>query len=379
EHSSAASRTIFASSVFIEYGYGLHLGSRVGCNGPGVRATLVRFFGLPPCPGKRKGPNESGDRDWGSGRTVRLAEATARNTGERNSRDAIRGASEAMEHCLLELASMIHEGCGEQRKDLHETTPKGRFVRRVGADRRSTGAASSTSTRGALASGMPDACGARNAHPDFRMAVMNSRRRFLAGGLAVCLSHELRESAAANRDANARAADSADSHAAARSADPHAAARSAMLAEIERDFAATAASTGMTSLDPAVREALERVPRHRFVPAEQARLAYQNRPLPIGHEQTISQPFIVALMTQLIEPRPEHRVLEIGTGSGYQAAVLAEIVARVHTIEIVRALGERAAALLQTLGYDNVDVRIGDGYHGWPEAAPFDAIVLTAA
>lgn len=208
---------------------------------------------------------------------------------------------------------------------------------------------------------------------------MNSRRRFLAGGLAVCLSHKLRESAAANRDANARAADSADSHAAARSADPHAAARSAMLAEIERDFAATAASTGMTSLDPAVREALERVPRHRFVPAEQARLAYQNRPLPIGHEQTISQPFIVALMTQLIEPRPEHRVLEIGTGSGYQAAVLAEIVARVHTIEIVRALGERAAALLQTLGYDNVDVRIGDGYHGWPEAAPFDAIVLTAA
>jgi protein-L-isoaspartate(D-aspartate) O-methyltransferase len=110
-----------------------------------------------------------------------------------------------------------------------------------------------------------------------------------------------------------------------------------------------------------------------------AALAYSNRPLAIGHGQTISQPFIVALMTQLIDPKPTDRVLEIGTGSGYQAAVLANLVARVYTIEIVRPLGERAAELLRELGHANVEVRIGDGYLGWPEAAPFDAIVVTAA
>jgi protein-L-isoaspartate(D-aspartate) O-methyltransferase len=110
-----------------------------------------------------------------------------------------------------------------------------------------------------------------------------------------------------------------------------------------------------------------------------AAFAYSNRPLAIGHGQTISQPFIVALMTQLIDPKPTDRVLEIGTGSGYQAAVLAKLVARVYTIEIVRPLGERAAELLRELGYANVNVRIGDGYLGWPEAAPFDVIVVTAA
>lgn len=162
-------------------------------------------------------------------------------------------------------------------------------------------------------------------------------------------------------------------------ADPYEDARSAMLREIDDDFRLTASATGLQRLDPAVREAIARVPRHRFVPAAWAPAAYANRPLPIGHGQTISQPFIVALMTQLIEPRPAHRVLEIGTGSGYQAAVLAQLVARVHTIEILRPLGERAEALLRELDYANVEVRIGDGYAGWPQAAPFDGIVLTAA
>ena len=107
--------------------------------------------------------------------------------------------------------------------------------------------------------------------------------------------------------------------------------------------------------------------------------AYRDRPLPIGLGQTISQPFIVALMTELLDPAPNARVLEVGTGSGYQAAVLAECVAKVYTIEIVRPLGEQARALLAELGYRNVEVRIGDGYKGWPEAAPFDAIIVTAA
>jgi protein-L-isoaspartate(D-aspartate) O-methyltransferase len=124
--------------------------------------------------------------------------------------------------------------------------------------------------------------------------------------------------------------------------------------------------------------ALGRVPRHRFVEAAPA-TAYANRPLPIGHGQTISQPFIVALMTDLIEPRPDQVVLEIGTGSGYQAAVLAELVARVYTIEIVPELARSAAARLAELGYDGVEVRAGDGWHGWPEHGPYDAIVVTAA
>ncbi len=161
--------------------------------------------------------------------------------------------------------------------------------------------------------------------------------------------------------------------------DDFAAARTRLLAEIECDFRDTAGSTGRGRIDPRVLEALGRVARHRFVPAELADRAYDNRPLPIGHDQTISQPFIVALMTDLAEPKPTDRVLEIGTGSGYQAAVLAELVARVYTIEIVRPLGERAAELLASLGYRNIETRIGDGYLGWPEAAPFDAILVTAA
>lgn len=138
-------------------------------------------------------------------------------------------------------------------------------------------------------------------------------------------------------------------------------------------------STGRDALDERVLQAMAKVPRHEFVPEAFRARAYENRPLPIGEGQTISQPFIVALMTDLAAVDRDSVVLEIGTGSGYQAAVLAELAARVHTIEIVEPLGRRAAETLERLGYDNVLVRIGDGYRGWPEAAPFDAIVVTAA
>jgi protein-L-isoaspartate(D-aspartate) O-methyltransferase len=124
--------------------------------------------------------------------------------------------------------------------------------------------------------------------------------------------------------------------------------------------------------------AMRAVPRHEFVPEDQRARAYADTPLPIGHEQTISQPVVVAFMTQVIRPRPGLRVLEVGTGSGYQAAVLAETGARVWTIEIFRALADEARARLQRLGYGRVQVRHGDGYAGWPEVAPFDAIVVTA-
>jgi len=131
--------------------------------------------------------------------------------------------------------------------------------------------------------------------------------------------------------------------------------------------------------DEGVLEAMRRVPRDRFVPPELRDQAYHDTPLPIGHRQTISQPYIVALMTELIEPKPGMKVLEIGTGSGYQAAVLAECVDTVYTIEILPELGRAAAGLLEELGYENVRTHIGDGYDGWPEHAPFDAIVVTAA
>lgn len=131
--------------------------------------------------------------------------------------------------------------------------------------------------------------------------------------------------------------------------------------------------------DPAVLRALRAVPRHEFVPAEGRERAYADHPLPIGEGQTISQPYIVALMTELAQVRPGHRVLEIGTGSGYQAAVLAELGAEVWTIEIVEPLGRRAAADLARTGYGRVRTKMGDGYVGWPEAAPFDAVLVTAA
>jgi protein-L-isoaspartate(D-aspartate) O-methyltransferase len=131
--------------------------------------------------------------------------------------------------------------------------------------------------------------------------------------------------------------------------------------------------------DPAVLAAMAAVPRHRFVPQEERRGAYDDQPLPIGLGQTISQPYIVALMSSLLSLGPRARVLEVGTGSGYQAAVLSRLAREVYTIEIVKPLGERARRTLADLGYKNVHVRIGDGYQGWREAAPFDGILVTAA
>ncbi|UCD95660.1 MAG: protein-L-isoaspartate(D-aspartate) O-methyltransferase [Candidatus Zixiibacteriota bacterium] len=131
--------------------------------------------------------------------------------------------------------------------------------------------------------------------------------------------------------------------------------------------------------DKNVLEAMRTVPRHLFVPEEFRDDAYRDGPLPIGHDQTISQPYIVAIMTQLLKIDSVSKVLEIGTGSGYQAAVLAEISDSVYTIEIIPALGRHADSLLDSLGYTSVQVRVGDGYLGWPEAEPFDAIIVTAA
>jgi protein-L-isoaspartate(D-aspartate) O-methyltransferase len=131
--------------------------------------------------------------------------------------------------------------------------------------------------------------------------------------------------------------------------------------------------------DPAVLDAMARVPRHLFVPEGQRGAAYSDYPLPIGFGQTISQPYIVAFMTQALDVAREHKVLEIGTGSGYQAAVLAEVAGQVYTIEIVEPLAERATGTLRELGYTNVHVRAGNGWEGWPEEAPFDRIMVTAA
>jgi protein-L-isoaspartate(D-aspartate) O-methyltransferase len=155
--------------------------------------------------------------------------------------------------------------------------------------------------------------------------------------------------------------------------------RNALALEIEREVRATSFYTGKSGLDARVLEAIRTVPRHEFVPEAMRAYAYANQPLPIGADQTISQPYIVALMTDLADVGPDSIVLEVGTGSGYQAAILAEIVAHVYTIEIIDVLGRRAAQTLEQLGYDNVTVRIGDGYLGWPELAPFDAIIVTAA
>jgi protein-L-isoaspartate(D-aspartate) O-methyltransferase len=128
-----------------------------------------------------------------------------------------------------------------------------------------------------------------------------------------------------------------------------------------------------------VLQAMASVPRHEFVPESQRRRAYDDGPLPIGYGQTISQPYIVAFMTEQLSPQATHRVLEIGTGSGYQAAVLAQLVREVYSVEILEPLATRAAADLQRLGYANVFVRSGDGYQGWPEKAPFDAVIVTCA
>jgi len=157
------------------------------------------------------------------------------------------------------------------------------------------------------------------------------------------------------------------------------AAREAMVAEIEAEVAGTRKWLGKDKLDPWVIEALAKVPRHLFVPTLAQASAYENRPQPIGHGQTISQPYIVAIMSDLAEIAPAERVLEIGTGCGYQTAILAERAARVDSVEIVPELARPAAERLKRLGYDNIEVHVGDGAKGWPEHAPYDAIVVTAA
>ena len=155
--------------------------------------------------------------------------------------------------------------------------------------------------------------------------------------------------------------------------------RARMVAEVEAMFGETRAETGLAAMSPAVRTALGKVERHKLVPPGEASRAYRNHPLPIGSGQTISQPYIVALSADLLNPKPGDAVLEVGTGSGYQAAVLAEIVSSVYSIELIPSLGNEARKRLEELGYGNIEVKIGDGYAGWPEKAPFDGIVVTAA
>ncbi len=162
-------------------------------------------------------------------------------------------------------------------------------------------------------------------------------------------------------------------------ADAYAEARARLLDEIAVDARETWSWTGRKGFAQRTMAAMGRVPRHLFVPEQLRPHAYDNRPLPIGYGQTISQPYIVALMTDLLELSDGERALEVGTGSGYQAAVLAEIGVEVYSIEIIEALAQQARARLARLGYGNVTARQGDGYYGWDDRAPFDAIVVTAA
>lgn len=150
-------------------------------------------------------------------------------------------------------------------------------------------------------------------------------------------------------------------------------------AAVDRERMVREQIAGRGVRDPRVLAALSRVPRHELVPEDVRAQAYEDRPLPIGHGQTISQPYVVAYMTEQLRLSGDERVLEVGTGSGYQAAVLAELAREVFSIEIVEPLGERARADLARLGYRNVKIKIGDGYRGWPEHSPFDAIIVTAA
>ena len=187
------------------------------------------------------------------------------------------------------------------------------------------------------------------------------RGGMLLGSLAALLHFSVTETGAQGRDAD------------------FAGQRARMVAEIDSMARETRVETGREAFSAPVMGAMAKVPRHQFVPLGQVRDAYRNAPLPIGLGQTISQPYIVALSTELAEPRAEHVVLEIGTGSGYQAAVLATIVRQVYTIELLEPLGREAAARLARLGYSNVEARVGDGYLGWPEHSPFDSIVVSAA
>jgi protein-L-isoaspartate(D-aspartate) O-methyltransferase len=156
-------------------------------------------------------------------------------------------------------------------------------------------------------------------------------------------------------------------------------ARRAMVAEIAAEAALTVGYTGRVRFSAPVMAVMDRVPRHEFVPDALRAYAYANRPLPIGADKTISQPYMVALMTEMTNPQEGDVVLEIGTGAGYQAAVLAELVAQVYTVERIPVLAEGARLRLQRLGYDNVEVRVGNGYYGWAEHAPYDKIIVTAA
>jgi len=152
-----------------------------------------------------------------------------------------------------------------------------------------------------------------------------------------------------------------------------------MLQEIERELGDTCELIGRHALDQRIIAALNEVPRHRFVPASLYPFAYENRPLSIGNGQTISQPYIVAIMSELLDLSPLDTVLEIGTGSGYQAAILSRLVRQVYSIEIIAELAEKARLRLRRLGYDNVEIKVGNGRQGWPEHAPYDAIIVTAA
>jgi protein-L-isoaspartate(D-aspartate) O-methyltransferase len=161
--------------------------------------------------------------------------------------------------------------------------------------------------------------------------------------------------------------------------DVYSGARRQLIAEIEAEAVLTADYTGRASFAQAVMEAIGRVPRHEFLPVELQPYAYLNRPLPIGFDKTVSQPYIVALMTDVLDLGAEEVVLEVGAGAGYQAAILAELVKQVYTIDIIKELAQGAERRLKRLGYGNVEVRVGNGYYGWSEHAPYDKIVVTAA
>ena len=152
-----------------------------------------------------------------------------------------------------------------------------------------------------------------------------------------------------------------------------------MVKEIKADVIRTRVCIGKSKLDDKVMRVIEEIEREKFISEELRALAYENHPLTIGYGQTISQPYIVALMTDMIQLQPDSIVLEIGTGSGYQAAVLASLVKKVYSLEIIEALADQARSRLRELGYKNIEIRSGDGYHGWAEHAPFDAIIVTAA
>lgn len=161
--------------------------------------------------------------------------------------------------------------------------------------------------------------------------------------------------------------------------DPFENLRQQMLAEIVTEAVLTAGHTGRVAFNQRVLHVIGKMPRHEFVPVELQPYAYLNRPLPIGYEKTVSQPFIVALMTDLLDPRPDDVVLEVGAGAGYQAAVLAELAKHVYTVDIIEELAQGAERRLKRLRYENVEVRVANGYYGWPERAPYDKIMVTAA